>query len=91
MALEKWYDALPQLLKLDSLQPNDPEINYKLGLAHFHTFSKSKSLQNFLAASHGNYDAADLDYYLGRAYQYNHKFTEAMAYYQKYDAKLDLK
>ena len=90
MALEKWYDALPLLMKLDSLNPNDPEINYKLGLAHFNTFSKPKSLQNFLVASHGNYDAADLDYYLGRAYQYNHKFTDAIAYYQRYDATLDL-
>ena len=90
MALEKWYDALPTLKELDSLMPNDPEINYKLGLTYFNTYSKERSLQNFLIAAHGNYNTTELDYYLGRAYQYNHKFDEAIAYYQKYDATLDL-
>ncbi len=90
IALEKWFEALPILQELDSLKPNDPEINYKLGLTYFHTISKSRSLQNFLIAAHGNYQSEDLDYYLGRAYHYNHKFNDAIAYYQKFDAKLDL-
>lgn len=90
VALEKWYDALPQLQQLDTLIPNDPEINYKLGLAYFHTLSKAQALENFLIASRGNYGAEDLDYYLGRAYHHNHRFDDAIAYYRKYDAKLDL-
>ena len=90
IALEKWYDALTTLQRLDSLKPNDPEINYKLGLAYYHTISKSQSLQNFLVAAHGNYYNEELDYYLGRAYHYNHRFDDAISYYQKFDAKLDL-
>ena len=90
MALEKWYDALPTLQELDSLMPNDPEINYKLGLAYFYTLGKPQSLRHFLIAERGNYDAEDLDFYLGRAYHYNHRFDDAIAYYEKYDAKLDL-
>ena len=90
IALENWYAALPILQKLDTLKPNDPEINYKLGLAYFNTISKPQSLHNFLVASRGNYSNEELDYYLGRAYHYNHRFNDAIAYYQKYDAKLDL-
>lgn len=90
MALEKWYEALPILQKLDTLKPNDPEINFKLGLAYYHTVSKFQSLQNFLVAARGNYYSEELDYYLGRAYHYNHRFDDAISYYQKFDAKLDL-
>ena len=90
IALENWFDALYTLKELDSLKPNDPEINYKLGLAYFNTIGKPQSLQHFLAAAQGNHDAEELDYYLGRAYHYNHKFHEAISYYQKYDAQLDL-
>jgi len=90
LALEKWYEALPVLQELDSLRPNDPETNYKLGLAYFNSVSKPQSLQHFQIAERGNYQAEDLDYYLGRAYHYNHRFDEAIAYYQKYDAQLDL-
>ena len=90
VALEKWYDALPILQELDSIMPNDPEINYNLGLAYFHSVSRPQSLRHFQIAERGNYGTEELDYYLGRAYQYNHRFDDAIAYYQKYDAKLDL-
>ncbi|GJM29601.1 MAG: cell envelope biogenesis protein OmpA [Cyclobacteriaceae bacterium] len=88
--MEKWYDALPVLQELDSLLPNDPEINYQLGRAYFNSVSKPLSLRYFLTAARGNYEAEDLDYYLGRAYHHNHRFDDAIAYYQKYDATLDL-
>jgi outer membrane protein OmpA-like peptidoglycan-associated protein len=90
VALEKWYDALPILQELDSLLPNDPETNYNLGLTYFNTTSKPKSLHHFQIAERGNYPSEELDYYLGRAYHYNHRFDDAIAYYEKYDAKLDL-
>ncbi len=90
IALEKWYEALPLLQELDSLMPNDPEINYQLGRAYFNSVSKPQSLKYFLIAERGNYDSEDLDYYLGRAYHHNHLFDNAISYYQKYDAKLDL-
>lgn len=89
IALENWYEALPVLQQLDSLMPNDPDINYKLGLAYFNSISKPQSLYHFLEAERGNYGAEELDYYLGRAYHFNHRFDDAIAYYQKYDAKLD--
>ncbi|MDH3708875.1 MAG: OmpA family protein [Cyclobacteriaceae bacterium] len=90
VAVEEWYKALPILRELDSLKPNDPEINYKLGLAYFNTINKSQSLQRFLKAKRGNYLSEELDFYLGRAYQQNHQFDEAVSYYQKYDEQLDL-
>ena len=90
IALERWYEALPVLQELDSLRPNDPEINYKLGLAYFNSVSKPQSLRHFQLAERGRYQAEELDYYLGRAYHYNHRFDEAIDYYQKYDTQLDL-
>lgn len=89
VALEEWHEALPLWIELDSLQPNDAEINYRLGESYFNTVNQAKALNNFLVAERGNYPAEDLDYYLGRAYHYNHRFEDAIAYYKKYDSKLD--
>lgn len=90
VALEEWPAALNVLYDLDSIKPNDPEINYKLGLAYFHTINKAQSLHNFQIAERGNYASEELDFYLGRAFHFNHRFDDAIAYYRKYDAQLDL-
>jgi len=90
VALEDWYAALTALKKLDSLQPNNPETNFKLGLAYFNTYNRPVSLQKFKVAERGNYASEELDFYLGRAHHYNHQFDQAINYYEKYDATLDL-
>ncbi len=90
VALEDWYKALESLQELNDLKPNDPDINYKLGLAYFNTLNKALSLEYFQIAERGNYPGEELNYYLARAYHYNHDFDQAIAYYEKYDADLDL-
>ena len=90
VALEEWYKALPVLRKLDSLRPNDPDVSYKLGLTYFKTNNRPLSLNKFLVAERANHPSEELDFFLGQAYQHNHRFDDAIAYYEKYDAQLDL-
>lgn len=76
--------ALIHLLKANTFNPYNSELNYLIGNSYLNTVFKAKALL-FLKNSFKldeNYSYKTL-YLLGQAYQYNYKFEEAKkAYYQ---------
>lgn len=97
LILESYYiDALSMFKDLDSLSPNNPNIQYFLGLCYLQTRSeKSKAIPYFENAAKkisSNYMGTYRDrcapfttyYYLGLAYHYNYNFDLAIESYDKY-------
>lgn len=77
--------AVPHYRKAYDFNPNNAEINYKLGVCLLHSDSKREALP-FLAKSREldpDYDAYNIHYLLGRAYHLNGRWTEASDHYRK--------
>lgn len=67
----------------------DAEVNYKLGYSYLKTIDKMKSLPYFEQAYRLNPEVNDdIELSLAKSYQYNHKFDQALKYYEKYEVKL---
>ncbi len=78
-----WSEALDLYLHLDSLNSDNPEYQFRLGVIYYHSIDKSKSLEYFVdAVSNGKVDP-NLDYYLARAYHFNLSFDSAVHYYKR--------
>ena len=75
--------ALPLLQKLDSLEPENPEYNFQIGMCYYNTIDKSQSLSYFQAVQEQGFESNELDFYLARAYHFNHKFDTALNYYDR--------
>lgn len=73
----------------DEPESFDAETNFKIG-QYYYSYSKvpARSLVHFEHAKKQNYQHADLEFYLGRAYHLNHKFGKAVAHYYKYNRQL---
>lgn len=81
---EQWHLALPVLLKLDSLNPEDEKYNYMTGVCYYNSIDKKDALYYFKKAQeYGDMDE-DLNYYLGRAFHFNNQFDSAQYYYMMY-------
>ena len=79
-------EARKSYLQLLTLSPNTYEYNYKTGICIFISpTEKAKSLAYFEKAEKENKDSiAEVYYYLGMSYHYNHKFDEALGSFQKF-------
>lgn len=86
-SLEKYYLAEPLFYKLDSIKPNTPTYAYKLGVCYIFTNKEEKALPIFEAALKKPtlYPKALL-YFSARAYHLNHRFDDAIKYYERYKA-----
>jgi len=81
--------ALEYFLKAYKHLPNNPALNYKIGICYFKTISKKLSLQYFKKAYELNPNITeDLLYYLAMAYQINYEFETAIEYYKKYKSRM---
>jgi len=76
---EAFTKALNLFLLADSLQPDDPEISYSVGLCYNHTDQKLKAMPYLEKAKAGGVRYDDLDYYLAVSYHLSHRFEEAIA------------
>lgn len=76
-----YNEALDAYLLLDSLSPNNPEYQFRIGLIYYHSIDKDKSLDYFLDAIQNGKKDPNLDFYLARAYHFNLKFDSAVHYY----------
>ena len=76
-----YNEALDAYLLLDSLSPNNPEYQFRIGLIYYHSIDKDKSLDYFLDAIQNGKEDPNLDFYLARAYHFNLKFDSAVHYY----------
>ena len=90
---QKLYnDAIPAYLEVLKIDANNPEANYKLGVTYLHTIHKIKAYTYLEKANKLNPTIApNISYELGRAYQFNHKFDEALEAYKKYKTTIDAK
>jgi len=78
-----YSEALDYYLLLDSLSPNNPEYEFRIGVIYYHSIDKVKSLSYFLEAVQNGKVDPNIDYYLARAYHFNLDFDSAIYYYEK--------
>src|ERR1700722_10587249 len=75
--------ALLAYLSADSLNPNNADLNAKIGVCYLNTVSKTKCLPYFrLAHEIKKKISKRIDYFLGRGYQLNYQWDSAIAEYQ---------
>ncbi len=82
---KSYYAAIPLLLKANDFNPNNANLNLKLGISYLHTNNKHKAFQHIEKAR--NLDpniSKKIDYYTARAYHYLLEFEKAIEYYNKY-------
>jgi tetratricopeptide (TPR) repeat protein len=77
--------ALENFLKLYDADKNNIDLNYKIGICYTETtIDKSKAIPYLeFVVGHNNYPIRSF-YYLGRAYMYNYRFTEAVEAFYEY-------
>ncbi len=75
---ENYEKAIIEYATLDSLQPNDPHIEARLGVCHYYKDHNEKALHYLEKAYSANYRKDDIEYYLAKAYMLNLKFDLAV-------------
>ncbi len=84
--------ALEYFLKANQFNPNNAVLNYNIGVCYVKGTSQEKALEFLQKAEKLNpFVAPDIDLMLGRAYQYNLNFDEAIKSYTKYKNRLSPK
>ncbi len=77
--------ALPFYKSAQDFNPNNAEVNYKLGVCYLYSPYKRKSI-SYLQKSVGfnpNYDTYNINYLLGRAYHLNEEWDKALKAYRQ--------
>lgn len=77
--------AVPHYQKAYDFNPNNAELNYKLGVCLLHSTYKLQALPYIKKsyAADPNYDSYSIHYLLGRAHHLNSNWEEALVQYQK--------
>ncbi len=80
-----YLKAIPFYLKACEYNPNNPELNYKTGVAYLESVQKKKALYYLKKAYFEDpYVSALIHWQLGRAYQYNADFENASDEYFRF-------
>ncbi|WP_169737648.1 OmpA family protein [Thermonema rossianum] len=83
VALPKYLDLLNRSQELDEEQKN--HLLFRIGLCYLNTSHKDLSLPYLKELHERRPDYKEsLPFYLAQAYQYNHKFEEALLLYEQY-------
>jgi outer membrane protein OmpA-like peptidoglycan-associated protein/tetratricopeptide (TPR) repeat protein len=90
---EGYYnEALEYLLKAYQFNPDNADLNYKIGICYLNTSFKEKALEHLERAYYLKRDVhRDLNFYLARAYHLNMNFDTAIIYYKTFINSLDTK
>jgi len=77
--------AVPHYQRAYDFNPNNAELNYKLGVCLLHSTYKLQALPYIKKsyAAHPNYDPYSIHYLLGRAHHLNSNWDQALVEYQK--------
>ncbi len=78
-----WGEAMDAYLLLDSLNPGNPEYQFRLGVIYYHSIDKAKCLPYFQEAVKNGKSDPNINFYLARAYHFNLDFNRAIDYYEK--------
>ncbi len=80
-----YENAIDFYLKANSFNPNNAQLNYKIGFCYLNTIQKNKAIFYFETAHKLDSTVApDIKYLLAQAYQLNMQFDEAISYYNKF-------
>jgi len=81
--------ALILYLKDYKNNQSDKELNYRIGVCYLNTNSNKGEALSYLEFAAGEgYKAKDLYLLLGQAHMYNHNFSEAKSFFEKYKEKM---
>lgn len=81
-------NALNTYMQAYLMAPENPETNFKVGIAYLHDEKKSRALEYLEKAYSIKPDVdLDMDYHLGLAYQYIHEYAKAKKMYESYKRK----
>src|SRR5687768_11124045 len=87
-ARKDYEGALKTYLDAISSNPEDPGLNFRVGLCYLHTEKKGKALSFLEKAYTTKPDVdEDIDYHLGLAYQSNHDFAKAIQHLEDFKKK----
>lgn len=80
-----YTNALKYYMPAQKFNPNNSELNFKIGCCHFNSAQKSQCLEYFEKAYSLNKTIdKKILFYLGRGYHWNYKFEEAKKCYSDY-------
>ncbi len=104
MLNQNYQQAINLLILADSLEPNNANINFKLGFCYLNSLNGKKNAEMYLAKAIKNISPKYKDnsykekgapsfawYYLGQAYHYNNKFDQAIEAFNKFRDYIDAK
>jgi outer membrane protein OmpA-like peptidoglycan-associated protein/tetratricopeptide (TPR) repeat protein len=84
----RFHDALPILLKLDSLRPNHAAYEYPIGVCYIVADDHANALSYLeRCLKTADKQPAAFHYYLGRAYHLSHMLDKAIFYYTLYQSQ----
>lgn len=81
---KEYSKALNLFLELDKIAEESSEYDYMIGMCYLSTEEKNKALSYLISAANSNEVSFVVYYYLGRAYQIEKKYEEAIEAYQMY-------
>src|SRR5690554_4938227 len=86
---EQFIEATPLYLRLLSLEPRNPDYNYRYGTCLLFNSDEKKSAFKYLnyAVLKGDEVENEAYYYLGKAYHLTYQFDKAIKNYQIYKQK----
>lgn len=83
-----YWKALEQYMIAQKFNPNNAELNFKIGVCYAHSTYKVECIQYFYTANTLDPEVHPfLDYYLGMAYHLDGKFEEALKFYKTFEAE----
>ncbi len=96
---ENYNTALASYLNYDSIHPNNPKVNFRIGQCYLHSLHQENALKYFKKAKiedyntgelrlsmnyHGKWYSNNIDFNLGLCYHLNHDFEKAISSYVRY-------
>lgn len=90
MGYWKYVDALPHYLNAYEINPNNAELNYKIGKSYLMTYDKFEA-QAYLESAYAldQNVSSDVQFLLAQAYHYNYEFEKAIVFYNSFLNSLD--
>jgi outer membrane protein OmpA-like peptidoglycan-associated protein len=83
-------DAIPFYEAAQMFNPNNADLNYKLGVCYFFSHLNQKAILRLNKAMELNANvASDVNYYLGKSYQRNYEWDNAIIAYQAFKLALN--
>lgn len=89
--IEEYHHALPFYLKLDSLRPNDAEVNYHIGICYYNSEHKLRALPYLVKSKKLMHKHHELDLMLAKLYHLHNEFDKAEEHYNHHRKYINAK